>query len=276
MALEAALSAAVLQAIATQRIVALKIDPHSRAHEWVTLGDGTVPPELDTHALLHVISCAGREVVHPALYYIVQRARGCAQPTDYAPYVLKRSFGGARIVLWTRDDGPENLPAARFSFKGASAGGRWMDTSFVVAYPKLPAESSPAVPVPGTGYATRPGDAQFIMPLDTRRVLKAALKEGTFSVEWLTAAEADAEPPSSFAVSLRVSTASDGRKVIETVETILRFQCAVCAAPCNLRCKRCEAVAYCTAACQKSAWKQHKKVCAPPPGASGSGQAGRA
>lgn len=274
MAFEAAQRAAVSQAIATQRIVALKIDPHARTHEWVTLGDGTAPPELNPDILLGVLHCAASEMVDPALYYVVQRALGLAQPIDVAPYELKRSFGGARVVAWTRDDSPENLPGARFSFNGAPAGGRWMDTCFVVAYPKVPAQLPPAVPVPGTTFAMRPGDAQLVTPLDTRSVLELALEEGTFAVEWLTATEASAAPPSSFTLSLGTTVTDDGHRVMSMHETRLRFVCAVCAAPCNSRCKRCEAVFYCTTECQKSAWKQHKKVCTPPSGASGSGQAG--
>jgi hypothetical protein len=276
MAFAAAQSAAVLQAIATQRVVALKIDPHLRTLEWVTLGNGPVPPEIDPLRLLGVMNCAASEMVHPALYYTVQRVLGRAQPQDVAPYELKRSFGGARVVLWTRDDSPENLPAARFSFKGVPAGGRWMDTCFVVAYPKVPAELPPAVPIPGTAFAARPGDEQLVTPLHTRQVLEAALEEGAFAVEWLTAAEASAAPPSSFTLSLGATVTDDGHRVMSMHETRLRFVCAVCAEPCNSRCKRCESVAYCTVVCQKSAWKQHKKVCAPPSGVAGSGQAGRA
>jgi hypothetical protein len=268
--------AAGMQALATQKIVALKIDPHARTHTWVTLAaSASPPPEVAPNILLGVLHCAPSEMVHPALYYTVQCALGRPEPTDVAPYELKRSFCGARVVLWTRDDSPENLPAARFSFKGAPAGGRWLDTCFLVAYPKLPAEMPPAVAVPGTGFATRPGDAQLTTPLDTRAVLEAALEDGRLGVEWLTAAEASASPPSNFTLSMTSTAMEDENTVVCLKETRLKFVCAVCDAPCNSRCSRCAIVAYCSTACQKTAWKEHKKACKPKE-AAGSQQAVRA
>lgn len=269
--------AVLMQAIASQQTVALKIDPSARTCTWVTLGSSaSPPPDLSEHIVQGLLRLAASEAVHPALFWVVQRALGRTRPYDVAPYELKRSFRGARIVLWTRDDGAANLPAARFSFRGASEGGRWLDTCFVVAYPKVPEQLPPPVLLPGTTVAARAGDEQYTTPLDTRAVLEAALADGSFLVEWLTADEASAAPPSNFTMSMESTVMEDGRAVVQMKETRLRFTCAVCDTPCNSRCARCKAVHFCSAACQKTAWKEHKKTCEPPPAASGSQQAGPA
>mmetsp|Transcript_2261 Transcript_2261/g.5288 ORF Transcript_2261/g.5288 Transcript_2261/m.5288 type:complete len:351 (-) Transcript_2261:92-1144(-) len=39
--------------------------------------------------------------------------------------------------------------------------------------------------------------------------------------------------------------------------------CATCEKPTQNRCARCQAVNYCNAACQRQAWKEHKKECVP-------------
>ena len=45
---------------------------------------------------------------------------------------------------------------------------------------------------------------------------------------------------------------------------IMPKKCSFCAAPCkNRKCARCKKVVYCSAACQKSAWKTHKAECKP-------------
>ena len=45
---------------------------------------------------------------------------------------------------------------------------------------------------------------------------------------------------------------------------IMPKKCSFCAAPCkNRKCARCKKAVYCSAACQKSAWKTHKAECKP-------------
>ena len=48
---------------------------------------------------------------------------------------------------------------------------------------------------------------------------------------------------------------------------IMPKKCSFCAAPCkNRKCARCKKAVYCSAACQKSAWKTHKAESKPAPG----------
>ena len=54
--------------------------------------------------------------------------------------------------------------------------------------------------------------------------------------------------------------------VLDTMKNsdIMPKKCSFCAAPCkNRKCARCKKVVYCSAACQKSAWKTHKAECKP-------------
>ena len=245
-------------------VVALKLDVHARTCSWVNLvHKGLRGPKPDAETMLGLMSASATELVHPATYAVVQHALGLDRPLAVAPYELKRSFRGARVVLWTRDDNPKDMPAVRFTFNGTSGGSRWLGNCFLVAYPERPKQQAPAVRVPGTSFATRTGEEACVVALDTRAVLAESLRDGSLGVEWLSQAEASATPAGTFSLGMNLTPASDGAVVMSTTATTLKYRCAVCDAPCSKFCNRCGVVNYCSVECQTGAWKTHKPLCKP-------------
>jgi hypothetical protein len=245
-------------------VVALMLDVHAHTCSWVKLvHTGLRGPPPDAETMLGLLSASATELVHPVTYTVVQHALGLDRPLAVAPYELKRSFRGARVVLWTRDDNPKDLPAVRFTFNGASGGSRWLGNCFLVAYPERPKQQAPAARVPGTSFATRAGDDAYVVALDTRAVLAESLRDGSLGVEWVSQAEASATPAGTFSLGMNLTPASDGAVVMSTTTNTLKYQCAVCNAPCSKFCNRCGVVNYCSVECQKGAWKTHKLLCKP-------------
>lgn len=253
-------------------VVALKVDPARRETSWVTLtaraaGSGGaggvgagVEPEIEVLGLLFA---ASSEKVHPLTYAAVQCELGLESPLEVAPYQLKRAFCGSRILVWTNDNSPSDLPGVRFAFGSQPFSGRWLDTCFIVAYPVLPSEQAAPVAIPGTSFATRPGDDLLAIANDTRAVLEPALRSGKLRMQWLSAAEAAAAPASQFRMERVItSVVGDGAgRSVEMRNQVLPFQCAVCDAPCRMTCSRCRSVAYCGVEHQRAAWRAHKPVC---------------
>ena len=240
--------------------VALKLDPHARERSWVTLRSSRDPARANGLENFGVLSCAANEFVHPDTYLAVSKELGLT-PITVAPYPVKRSYCGARIVVWLRDDFPPNeVASVHLRFDGESYG-RWPGTCFVVAYPKLPAVRPTLVPGSFMEATVRPEDAHYCLPLDTRAVLEDALTAGAFSAEWLSAAEASQVPLPSFSRSMRVQAASDGSILPTSTDKILTLKCAVCSTPCSKRCQRCNEIAYCGKECQTADWRRHKREC---------------
>jgi hypothetical protein len=243
-------------------VVALKLDPRARTTAWVTLSHAVTQTQApEATSLLGLLSAAASEMVNPLTYMVVQQQLGLACALSVAPYELKRSFRGVRVVLWTRDDTPTDMPAVRFSFDGAPEGNRWMGTCFVVAYPKRPRQLAAPVPVPGTMFAVREGDEQICTALNTRAALEAALADGSFGFEWVTQAEAASTAPAELRLSMNFTPTANGAVVMSTTETRMRLQCVVCNTACTKRCQRCQVESYCSRACQEIAWPAHKLVC---------------
>jgi hypothetical protein len=59
--------------------------------------------------------------------------------------------------------------------------------------------------------------------------------------------------------------AADKAKAIDAVAEFPDILCDVCWKPSKTRCSRCKDAVYCSVACQRQAWPQHKLACQPPP-----------
>ena len=249
-------------------VSALKLDPAKRRATWVTLNLSDVRALEDAAMNMALLSAAASEFVDPRTYVAVAKALGLDSWSSVAPYKLASKFLGARAVLWVLDNDPQGLPATRLAFEGHDKPtGRWLGTSFLIAYPKVP-KTLPEPQAVSDTASVRPGTAPLCAAHVTESLWGEALDTGALRVEWLTAQEAASASQLQFSLDLTLNptrAAAEGGGsagvAVSFREKVLNHECAKCSKSCRKLCSRCKQVAYCNEECQRNHWREHKSVC---------------